>query len=197
MPGKAPGFPTKSGKIRSAAFTTSLGTTRGIGDPPDGRGNCSADGCMRAPRSATIAQMPKFTTRLRARHPYLSDFLDDDETNQQAELLRSSGLDVLNERVLASPRAEVLDVVAEHNMAAMLLRRDFTDVLYEPPSMQRPVDLLGAYAGTEYRVEVKRLAASKHDELHSTVMHTLNKALESSGGGILIQMQLRASFEAQ
>lgn len=130
------------------------------------------------------------------RHPRFADYVDADQVNAQAELLRANGLEVLNEKVLASPSGEVLDVIAEHNMAAMLVRREFTDLQHEPPSMSRPVDLVGVHTGRCYRVEVKRLAASEHDELHSTVMHTLNTALESSTESILIQMHLRESFEA-
>lgn len=140
--------------------------------------------------------MSQFAALFRARYPDLTGFLDEDETNGQANLVRANGLDVLNERVLASPRAGVLDFVAEHNMAAMLLRQGFTDMAYEPPSMQRPVDLTGLRAGRSYRVEVKRLAASEHDKLQSTTMHTINRALESNTGSIVIQMQLRESFEA-
>lgn len=131
-----------------------------------------------------------------ARHRHFADFVDEDETNAQSELLRANGLDVLNTKILAAPSGEVLDVIAEHNTAAMLVRREFTDLQHEPPSMSRPVDLVGMYIGRRYRVEVKRLAASEHDELHSTVMRTLNTALASNTKGIIIEMRLRESFEA-
>jgi hypothetical protein len=130
------------------------------------------------------------------RHRHFADFVDEDETNAQSELLRANGLDALNTKVLAAPSGEVLGVIAEHNMGAMLVRREFTDLQHEPPSMSRPVDFVGMYAGRRYRVEVKRLAASEHDELHSTVMHTLKTALASHTESIVLQVHLRESFEA-
>jgi hypothetical protein len=140
--------------------------------------------------------MNDFSAVFVSRHLRFADYVDADEANSQAELLRKIGLDALNRKVLASPSEGVLDVIAEHNMAAMLVRRDFTDLQHEPSSMSRPVDLVGVHRGRYYRVEVKRLAASERDDLHSTVMQTLNKALESNTESIVIQMQLSESFEA-
>ncbi len=138
-----------------------------------------------------------FAALFLARHPRLANYVDTDEVNAQAGLLHANGLEGLNAKVLASPSGEVLDVIAEHNIAAMLARREFTDLQHEPPSMSRPIDLIGMYAGHRcYRIEVKRLAASEHDDLHSTVMQTLNTALESHTESIVIQMHVRDSFEA-
>jgi hypothetical protein len=105
--------------------------------------------------------------------------VDAKEVNEQAELLRANGLDVLNTKVLMSPSAEVLDVIAEHNMAAVLARRQFRELQPELPSTSRPVDFVGVQAGHCYRIEVKRLGASEHEDLHSSVMQTVNIALES------------------
>ncbi len=137
-----------------------------------------------------------FAALLLARHPRFGDFTDTDQANAQAELLRVNGLDALNVNVLQSPLAEVLDVIAEHNTAAMLLRLGFTDLRYEPPSMPRPVDFVGTRGGRCYRIEVKRLGASQHDDLQSTVMETLNRALESNTERVAIDMHLQESFEA-
>jgi hypothetical protein len=137
-----------------------------------------------------------FAAQFMARHARFTDYVDADPVNTQAELLRGHGLDALNAKVLASPTDEVLDLIAEHNMGAMLARRGFTDLQHEPPSMSRPIDLVGVRGGRCYRIEVKRLAASEHDELHSSVMYTLNRALESNTGSIVIEMRLGESFEA-
>lgn len=74
--------------------------------------------------------MQNFAALFCERQPHLADFVDAHEASEQAELLRANGLPTLNERALASPAAEVLDVIAEHNMAAVLLRpwADATDV---------------------------------------------------------------------
>lgn len=141
--------------------------------------------------------MPDFAALFRARHSHRTDFVEDDEADEQADLLRANGLQVLNERVLTSPSVGVLDLIAEHNMAAVLLRRGFTDREYEPRSMQRPVDFVGTCAGRYYRVEVKRLAASEHDELHSNIMTTLNAALESNHEGVVISFYVAESFEPE
>jgi hypothetical protein len=138
-----------------------------------------------------------FAASFVARHPRLADFVDSDGADGQAALLRASGLDGLNVKVLQSPAGEVLDVIAEHNAAAMLLRRGFKDVQHEPPVTARPVDLVGTHGGRCYRVEVKRLSASELEDLRDTVMYTLNKALESDAGSIMIAMCLRELFEAQ
>ncbi len=45
--------------------------------------------------------------------------------------------------------------------------------------MPRPIDLIASWEGRTYRVEVKRLASSEHDEFHAKVMKTLNRALET------------------
>ena len=140
--------------------------------------------------------MSDFAAVFVGRHPRLTAYVDADEANSQAELLRANDLDALNAKVLASPSAEVLDVIAEHNMAAMLVCRGFTNLQHEPPSMSRPVDLVGMFAGLYYRVEVKRLAASAHDTMQSNVMSTLNAALTSRTESIFIQLFLRESFEA-
>jgi hypothetical protein len=55
---------------------------------------------------------------------------------------RRAGLDSLNRKVLAAPANEVLDLIAEHNMAAMLVRREFAYLQHEPPSMSKPVTFL-------------------------------------------------------
>jgi hypothetical protein len=140
--------------------------------------------------------MSGFAASFIARHPRFADYVNADEANTQAELLKANGLDVLNVRVVAAPSSEVLDVITEHNLAAMLVSCGFTDLEHEPASMSRPVDLVGMYMRRRFRIEVKRLAASERDDLHSTVMQTLNKALESNTESIVIQMQLSESFEA-
>jgi hypothetical protein len=140
--------------------------------------------------------MNDFAAAFVCRHSRFADYIDASQANSQAELLRTRGLDVLNTKVLASPSEGVLDVIAEHNTAAMLARREFSDLEHEPSSMSRPVDLVGLYRGRPYRVEVKRLAASKHDDLHSTTMQAINKALGSNKERISIQIHLGASFEA-
>src|SRR5260370_427556 len=135
-----------------------------------------------APRSCRARIVPvratAFAALFRARHPRFSGFVDSDEANAQAALLRANGLDTVNAKVLRSPLAEVLDVITEHNVGAMLVRRGLTALQHEPLSMAKPVDFVGARGGRSYRVEVKRLAASEHDTLCATVMETLNRALK-------------------
>src|SRR6266542_2223988 len=89
----------------------------------------------------TIVAVPvsDFAALFLARHPRLANYVDTDEVNAQAGILHAHGLEGLNAKVLASPSGEVLDVIAEHNIAAMLARREFTDLQHEPPSMSRPI----------------------------------------------------------
>lgn len=141
--------------------------------------------------------MAAFSVLLCERHPHLVDFVDPAEADEQAELLRANGLQTLNDKVLASPSTEVLDVIAEHNMGVTLVRRGFTDIQHEPPSMRRPVDFVGQLNGRGYRVEVKRLGSSKHDKLHSNVMQTLNTALESNDEPVAISLRIDEAFEKQ
>lgn len=139
--------------------------------------------------------MDGFAQRFSEQHPHLANFVDPHEADEHAELLRANGLETLNEKVLASPAEEVLDLVAEHNVAVVLIRRGLTDLEYEPPSMARPVDFVGTSKGRLYLVEVKRLASNEHDELHATLMKTLNQALESHDERALITLDIAEAFE--
>jgi len=96
--------------------------------------------------------MTAFAASFCARHQHLAGFIDTNETNVQAELLRANGLEVLNVKVLESASGEVLDLIAEHNTAAMLVGRGFTGLEHEPPSMSKPVDLVGVRDGRTYRI---------------------------------------------
>jgi len=140
--------------------------------------------------------MSEFAASFCARHQHLAGFIDRNETNVHAELLRANGLEALNVKVLESASGEVLDLIAEHNMAAMLVGRGFTGLEHEPRSMSKPVDLVGMRDGRTYRIEMKRLAASEHDELHSRTMQALNTALKLDTQSIMIEMSLHESFEA-
>ena len=149
--------------------------------------------------NAASADLPTrdFAALFLARHPNWGDFLDEDMANSQAELLSANGLDALNTKVLQSPVTEVLDVIAEHNTGAMLVRLGVTGLQHEPSSMSKPIDFVGARGGRYYRVEVKRLAASEHDQLHLTVLEEVKRALRSNTTtGIAIELHLRESFEA-
>src|SRR5262245_43053214 len=140
--------------------------------------------------------MSDFAVSFCARHQHLAGFIDMNVTNVHAELLRANGLEVVNVKVLESASGEVLDLIAEHNMAAMLVWRGFTGLEHEPRSMSKPVDLVGMRDGLTYRIEVKRLAASEHNELHSRTMQALNAALQADTQSIMIDMSLHESFEA-
>lgn len=140
--------------------------------------------------------MTAFSALLCERHPGLVSFIEPAEADEQAELLLANGLKALNDKVLASPMPGVLDLIAEHNMAAMLLQRGFVEVEYEPSSLSRPVDLVGAWSGRRYRIEVKRLAASDHDMLHTTTMKALNAALKSNHEPVAISLWLAETFES-
>ncbi len=59
----------------------------------------------------------------------------------------------------------------------------------EPPSMPRPINLIASWEGRTYRVEVKRLASSEHDEFHSKAMKTLNRALETQEQQMIISLE--------
>jgi hypothetical protein len=62
--------------------------------------------------------------------------------------------------------------------------------------MRRPVDLVGQHGGHRYAGEVKRLAASKHDDLHGKTMKTLNGAREADDVAVAISVELTEAFEA-
>src|SRR5437762_13348843 len=83
---------------------------------------------------AMIVAVPAtdFADLFLARHPRFAGFVDSDEANAQAALLRANGLDAVNAKVLQSPPAEILDVIAEHNVGAMLVRRGFTNLRHDP-----------------------------------------------------------------
>src|SRR5258708_21508891 len=160
------------------------GLRGGVGRSPRRRVSGAARGMtehrIAAPRScrAMIVTVPAtdFADLSLARHPRFSGFVDSDEANAQAALLRANGLDTVNAKVLRSPLAEVLDVITEHNVGAMLVRRGLTALQHEPLSMAKPVDFVGARGGRSYLVEVRRLAASERDTLGATPAAPLSTA---------------------
>lgn len=139
--------------------------------------------------------MGDFARRFFGKHPHLAAYGGEHEADEQAALLRAHGLHALNKRLLACASHEVLDIVAEHNVAAMLIQRGFIALEYEPLSMPRPVDLVASRNGHSYRIEVKRLALSGHDELHANVMATLNHALEAHSEQVMIRLKIAELFK--
>jgi hypothetical protein len=60
--------------------------------------------------------------------------------------------------------------------------------------MSRPVDVVGTHGAQRYAIEVKRLAASEHDDLHGKTMATLNTALEAEKVPIAVSVELAETF---
>lgn len=100
--------------------------------------------------------MPRFSQEFCGISPSLKDFVDPVELDGQADLLTASGLQRLNDKLLAAD-AQVFDVLAEHNVGALLVRCGFRDLEHEPPSLSRPVDFVGRRAATAFYAEVKRI----------------------------------------
>jgi hypothetical protein len=142
--------------------------------------------------------MDGFARLLLAQYPTLTDFIDPVDADRQAALLTAAGLDAVNEMVLRAPTlSTVVDAIAEHTVGVLLVHQGFTGLQYEPPTMAKPVDFVGIREGRRYWLEVKRLGASEHDILHSTVMASLNNALESDSEPVSLHLELAETFTAR
>ena len=113
-------------------------------------------------------------------------------------LLASRSLEGLNDR-LRQARSKTFDTIAEHNVAAMLLRHfgDRAIISYEPVGYgPRPVDFKIVLCGQVYWLQMKRFGDLERENRRQDVIRKIEEEAEKISVPKFFTLELHESFSA-